>query len=204
MHDVSVFMKELKQRFSIWYNHRYDRHGTLWSERFKSVLVEGKRTALKTVSAYIDLNPVRAGLVGDPKDYAWSGYGAACGGDRAALWGLARVLGGRPGSAESLRRALADYRVLLYGKGALPGLGKPVCLDPEAARKVREAGGELPLSSRLLCRARVMWNGIALGSRDYVADVEVLYRKGFGRKRKRDPVAILDDAGEELCALKGS
>ena len=66
MGDVSVFMKELKQRFSIWYNKSHRRYETLWAERFKSVLVEGSRSALRTVAAYIDLNPVRAGLVEDP------------------------------------------------------------------------------------------------------------------------------------------
>ena len=38
--DVSVYMKELKQRFSRWFNRRHDRFGTLWAERFKSVIVE--------------------------------------------------------------------------------------------------------------------------------------------------------------------
>ena len=42
MHDLSEFMKTLKQRFSIWYNRNHDKRlGTLWTERFKSVLVEG-------------------------------------------------------------------------------------------------------------------------------------------------------------------
>ena len=40
MGDVSAYMKELKQRFSRWYNRRHDRFGTLWAERFKSVIVE--------------------------------------------------------------------------------------------------------------------------------------------------------------------
>jgi len=80
MGDVSVFMKELKQRFSIWYNKSHDRYGTLWAERFKSVLLEGSLLALRTVAAYIDLNPVRAGLVEDPKDYRFCGYAE----DRAA------------------------------------------------------------------------------------------------------------------------
>ena len=64
MGDVSIFMKELKQRFSIWYNRSHGRFGTLWAERFRSVLVEGRPFALQTVAAYIELNPVRAGLSG--------------------------------------------------------------------------------------------------------------------------------------------
>jgi len=56
MGDVSIFMKELKQRFSQWYNRSKGRKGTLWEERYKSVLVEGDEKALMTVAAYIDLN----------------------------------------------------------------------------------------------------------------------------------------------------
>ncbi|MFP4259579.1 MAG: transposase [Opitutales bacterium] len=77
MHDVSEFMKTLKQRFTIWMNHAHGRYGTLWAERFKSVLVEGRGRAMQTMAAYIDLNPVRAGIVEDPKDYRFCGYAEA-------------------------------------------------------------------------------------------------------------------------------
>jgi hypothetical protein len=56
------------------------RQGTLWEERFKSVLVEGAGPALSVMAAYIDMNPVRAGLVSDPKDYRWCGNAAAVAG----------------------------------------------------------------------------------------------------------------------------
>ena len=82
MWDVSWFMKMLKQRFSQWFNKRANRKGTLWEERFRSVLVEGAGPALATIAAYIDLNPVRASMVSDPKDYRWSSYGEAAGGGR--------------------------------------------------------------------------------------------------------------------------
>ncbi len=63
MGDVSAFMKLFKQRYSIWFNGSQERFGTLWAERFKSVLVEGSEGILRTIAAYIDLNCVRAGLV---------------------------------------------------------------------------------------------------------------------------------------------
>ncbi|MGA1658363.1 MAG: transposase, partial [Ilumatobacteraceae bacterium] len=62
MGDVSEFIKLLKQRFTQWYNRRNARKGTLWEDRFKSVLVEGEGDALVTMAAYIELNPVRAGM----------------------------------------------------------------------------------------------------------------------------------------------
>jgi REP element-mobilizing transposase RayT len=62
MGDLSEFMKTVKQHFSIWYNRHYgNRFGTLWVDRFKSVLVEGEGNPLQTMVAYIDLNAVRAG-----------------------------------------------------------------------------------------------------------------------------------------------
>ncbi len=54
--DLSVFLKELKQRFTQWYNRRKGRRGTLWEDRFKRVIVEGSEAALLTMAAYIDLN----------------------------------------------------------------------------------------------------------------------------------------------------
>jgi putative transposase len=79
MHDLSEFMKTLMQRFTQWYNTVHKRRGTLWEGTFKSVVVEDGLAA-RTMAAYIDLNPVRAGMVSDPAEYRWSGYGEAVGG----------------------------------------------------------------------------------------------------------------------------
>ena len=92
MYDLSEYVKEVKQRFSSWYNGLHDRKGTLWEERFKSLLVEGERGALAAVAAYIALNPIRAGLVKDPKDYRWSTYSEAVTGGKLARKGIIAAL----------------------------------------------------------------------------------------------------------------
>ena len=61
-------MKGLLIRFTRWFNRVHERTGTLWEKRFKSVIVESG-TAARTMAAYIDLNPVRAGMLKDPADY---------------------------------------------------------------------------------------------------------------------------------------
>ncbi len=117
--DLSCFVKELKERFSRWFNKHHDRRGTLWMNRFKSVLVEDGE-ALRTMALYIDLNPVRAGLVEDPKDYRWTGYGEACGGSKRARRGLCRVMEAPMDSWEERRGQLTPgeaYRCWLYGEG---------------------------------------------------------------------------------------
>ena len=96
-----------------WYNRRHQRVGTLWESRFKSMLVEGSR-ALQLVSAYIDLNPLRAKLVKDPADYRWSSYSEALRGSEEAQWNIADVMEKVGAEWESV---VADYRLLLYGLG---------------------------------------------------------------------------------------
>ena len=105
MNDLSQFMKNLLQRFTRWFNRSQDRSGRLWEERFKSVIVEDG-TASRTVAAYIDLNPVRAGIVEDPAEYRWSSYGEAIGGGKKARAGLVRALrGGNDRKKDLLREA---------------------------------------------------------------------------------------------------
>jgi putative transposase len=124
--DLSCFVKELKERFSRWFNKHHERRGTLWMDRFKSVLVEDGE-ALRTMALYIDLNPVRAGLVEDPKDYRWTGYGEACGGSKRARRGLCRVMEVPMDSWEERRGAMTPaeaYRCWLFGEGLEVGVEK--------------------------------------------------------------------------------
>jgi len=72
--SVSRFVQELKQTFSRWYNIKHDTEGYLWGGRFKGVLVYQGEAQL-ICSSYIDLNPVRAGIVKIPEDYRWSSMG---------------------------------------------------------------------------------------------------------------------------------
>ncbi len=111
MHDVSEFAKTLKQRYSISYNRRHDRKGTLWEERFRSVLAEDAPSVLREVAAYIDLNPVRAEIVETPSSYRWSGFGSLASGDPAARRGYLAFLGGD-------RQALADYAAMVAARAA--------------------------------------------------------------------------------------
>ena len=72
--NLSEFLKELKQRFSRYYNKLHERKGYFWGDRFKSVIVENGDTLINCL-AYIDLNPIRAGLAAKPEDYRWSSMG---------------------------------------------------------------------------------------------------------------------------------
>jgi REP element-mobilizing transposase RayT len=124
MWDVSWFMRMIKQRFTQWYNKRSGRTGALWEDRFKSVLVEGAGAALTTMAAYIDLNPIRAGLVEDPGDYRWCGYAEAVAGRKAAREGLAVVVEAIRGQKVVPQRVVAEYRVAVFGRAGASGLSE--------------------------------------------------------------------------------
>lgn len=64
--------------YTQYFNKRHDRTGTLWEGRFRSCLVQTEAYLLACYR-YIELNPVRAGMVADPASYRWSSYGANAG-----------------------------------------------------------------------------------------------------------------------------
>ena len=72
--DISHFMRDFQHAVTRYYNKKNDRKGTLWRSQFKSVLVERAR-ALVNMITYIELNPVRAGIVEDSADYPFSFWG---------------------------------------------------------------------------------------------------------------------------------
>lgn len=72
--SLPMMMQALGRRYVRHFNRVQQRTGTLWEGRYKSTLVQTDRYLL-TCMSYIDLNPVRAGIVVRPQDYPWSGYG---------------------------------------------------------------------------------------------------------------------------------
>ena len=207
MHDLGQFMKTLLQRFTRWFNARHKRTGTLWESRFKSVLVE-EGIAARAMAAYIDLNPVRAGMVGDPAHYRWSGYGEAMGGGpqgdgRKARAGLVRALMAHEGWAADARQWAGGlsrrYRMMLLEKGA-EKLAATVGRDGRSGVRVlrkgmgqaavaRELGQlrqgrEAALGRMLRSRVRYFTDGAVIGSRGFVDEVFAKCRERFGAKRR--------------------
>ncbi len=166
MHDLSVFVKEVKARFSLDYNRERGRSGPLWEDRFRSVLLEGDDPALVLVVAtYIDLNPLRAGLVTDPIDYRHCGYARAAAGNRERLSKISEMVGIGHGDGAD---ALAQYRMLLFGR-ALPSESRQRAGIPvERVREVMDSGGHLPKLQLLRCRLRYLTDSLALGSASYL------------------------------------
>ena len=208
MHDLSIFMQCLKMRFTQWFNKAHNRTGTLWEGRFKSILVQDGYAA-RVMAAYIDLNPIRAGMVENPEDYAWSSYGEAmkpvddCGRAMARA-GICRVLqknretGGRVAKSDS---ALAwdagvaeQYRMMLFADGEEAFADNPATgathqkvrkgFNRKDVAEVLAKGGKLSFGESLRCRMRYFSDGMTFGSKDYVDGVFKKVKGRFGKKRK--------------------
>jgi putative transposase len=70
---VSQMMQSLGRQYVRYFNYSYKRSGTLWEGRYKSCPVHEEDYLLE-VYRYIELNPVRAGMVTNPAEYKWSSY----------------------------------------------------------------------------------------------------------------------------------
>jgi len=206
MYELSEFMKTLKQRLTQSFNRRHSRKGTLWEERFKSIVVQGRQGALATVAAYVDLNAVRAGIVSDPGRYRFCGYGEAVGGSRKARRGLGALMCSL--GPEARWDALhAEYRKLLYVSGESQGVAeageavKPG-FSAEAVQSVLDADGQLTVQQALHCRVRYFTDGFILGSQSYVDGAFERYRSRFSPKRSTGARCMKGADWGALCTAR--
>ncbi len=216
MWNISTYMKVLKQRFSQWFNGKHGRRGTLWEDRYRSALVEGAGNALRAMAAYIDLNPVRAKICDDPKDYLWCGYAEAVAGGKEAREAIRRLVavnphGGMLPTLPGAREALRQWRCFLFGipeqegrqmEEATKGKMADVCrrrISRKKALEVLAQGGRLPETDYLRCKVRYFTDGGAIGRRDFVEDIFRAARDRFGPKRRQGahPLRGLELPGEK-------
>ena len=202
MHNLSEFMKTLLQRFTRWFNRTHERTGTLWEERYKSVIVESG-TAARTMAAYIDLNPVRAGMASDPAAYRWSSYGEAVGGGprgngKKAREGLVRACLSGSGvgfEAERWQEVSRIYRRTMglalgrkSGRAVIDSQRRSQTAATEMEALEADDNGtvlpDLKLAGMLRCRVRYFTDGAVIGSKAFVNEAFAAARERFTEKRK--------------------
>jgi putative transposase len=195
--SLSEYVKELKQSFSRWYNKRHGRKGFFWGERFKSVLVDNGDTLVNCL-AYIDLNPVRAGLVDRPEDYRWCSlaYHVQTSNKDNFLsldFGLTVF-----GNWDATTR-LQYYRRYVYENGAQPAL-KGAPLDPQLVDREARKGFTLTPVDRLLYRTRYFTDSGVIGTKAFVARCAQRFEHHFSSRHAKRPRPIAGLPG--MYALK--
>jgi putative transposase len=181
--SLSELVREIKVGFARFYNKRHGRRGYFWGNRFKSVVVEKGETLINCL-AYIDLNPVRAGLVKRPEEYRWNsiGYHVQTGnrGNFLSLdFGLREF--GVKGDKERLRR----YRRFLYETGDV-NKGKGAALDPETVLQEQKKEFRITRMDRFKYRTRYFTDSGIIGGKAFCYSyLPKSKRKLSGQKRKK-------------------
>jgi len=188
--SLSEFVKEIKQSFSRYYNKRHHRRGTLWAERFKSLIVENGESLINCL-AYIDLNPIRAALVNRPEDYRWSSLGYHIQTENkdnllSLDFGLKEF--GVMDSSERLRR----YRRYVYEAGALKRAdGKSsTTIDKKVLEKERKTDFEITRLHRFKYRTRYFSDSGIIGSKEFVSNNYRRFKHLFYSKHEKKPKPI--------------
>lgn len=153
-------MQAVGRRYVRYFNDSQGRSGTLWEGRYKSTLIQTDRYLLACM-VYIDLNPVRAGLVAHPQDYPWSSHGHYIGlradplvTPHALFW----ELGNTPFAREAAYAELVHAGISAQAQSALTqstlrgwALGEPdfvADLQKRTERRVSKSGAGRPVSKK--------------------------------------------------------
>lgn len=167
--SISQYIKEIKQTFSRYYNKIHDRRGFFWSDRFKSVIVE-KGETLMNCMAYVDLNPIRAGIVKRPEDYKWNslGYHVQTGNKDGFLstdFGLKKF------TVKSKKKRIRLYREYVYEAGGLrlSDRQQSKTMDKKIVLKEKKKNNKIDRKYRFLHRTRYFSDSGVIGSKDFVS-----------------------------------
>ena len=165
--NLSEYVKGIKQTFSWWYNRNHNRRGYFWCDRFKSVLIQSGGSLLNCLG-YIDLNPIRAGIVEKPEEYRWCslGYRIQQGNSDGYLSfsGLFEFEEHKKNENELLRL----YRSFVYEMGGEIEKPGQANIDKNLLKFEKERDFELPKPEVLRYRWRYFSDGLVLGSRSFI------------------------------------
>ncbi len=184
--SINPFIQELKQAFSRFYNKRHKRRGFFWGERYKSVIIEPGNTLLHCL-AYIDLNPVRAGLVKHPQDYGWCSMGYhRLYGNKDGL--LSVDFGYEDWDGQNVQERLAQYEKFVVDTGAL---------EPRAGGSDdgSDNDGEITRRDRFRKKTRYFTDSGFIGSKGFVLRHIARFAGDydFGANRQPKKVKGFDD-----------
>ncbi|CAB1066082.1 hypothetical protein D1BOALGB6SA_10881 [Olavius sp. associated proteobacterium Delta 1] len=171
--------------------------GYFWGDRFKSVIVENGETLINCL-AYIDLNPLRAGLVERPEQYRWNSLGDHVQTNNrdnflSTDFGLKEF---NPPPADkclkSEKERIRRYRRYVYEAGALnrPEKGKTKVIGDKILKKERNREFELSRNDRFRYRTRYFTDSGIIGSKEFVAENYQRFKHLFYSKHEKKPRPI--------------
>ena len=188
--SLSEFVREIKVNFTRFYNKRHGRRGYFWGDRFKSVIVEKGETLINCL-AYIDLNPVRAGIVERPEDYRWNSLGYHIQTNNKDGF-LSTDFGLKTFNIINEKERVRRYREYVYETGAILPSDKPYIktIKAKTVEKERKRDFEISRTDRFLYRTRYFTDSGIIGSREYVSVTYQQFKHLFQSKHEKKPKLV--------------
>jgi hypothetical protein len=188
--SLSEFVREIKVGFARYYNKRHNRRGYFWGDRFKSVIVDKGETLINCL-AYIDLNPLRAGIVQRPEDYRWNSLGYHVQTNNRDSF-LSTDFGLKEFNVKSKKERIRRYRRYVYEAGAVnrPEKGKNKVIGDKILKKERNRGFELSRSDRFRYRTRYFTDSGVIGSKEFVSMTYKRFKHHFNSKNEKKPKRV--------------
>src|SRR4030066_769818 len=119
--SLAEIMKGINLSYAQYYKGRHKHIGHFWQDRYKSIII-GKDEYLLACGSYVELNPVRAKVVNDPKDYKWSSYNVYAYGKKDSVVQEHSIYGKLSEDEPEGRRKNREFvRGMLKGKNAMKG-----------------------------------------------------------------------------------
>ncbi len=188
--SLSEFIKDIKQTFSRYYNKRHNRRGTLWGERFKSMIVEDGETLINCL-AYIDLNPVRAAITERPEDNRWNSIGYHIQtGNRDQF--LSLDLGLKEFGVLDEKERMRRYRRYVYEAGAIKqsGCRSSETINKDVLKKERKVKYTTTRINRFRYRTRYFSDSGIIGSKEFVLKNYQRFKDIFQSKHEKKPKPV--------------
>ena len=193
--DVSEFMRNIQASYARWFNRSFDRRGRFWADRFKSSVLGDERAVLDCI-LYVELNPVRAGLVDRPEEWQGSSVYLREIGRDDWLSALTRVVN-QPKKTE----ALTEFRELLYYRGAVPTKEGQAAISQEVLEQEIARGFET--RGVYLRRLGYFVDGLAIGSEEFIRGHLVRFREEGRYLRRKNPIPQLGGIHLSLREQRG-
>ena len=198
MTDLSHFMKAFQQKFTFYINRLQKRRGKFWADRFKSIILEGTE-ALWNIVKYIELNPVRAGIVHNPGDYRFCTWGNFKGSGKHIFYN---------NFIKHMKKALGDFAADWTDKQLLSEFAGELTRVMESERglsgekldeavKLAKKGESMPI--RFLRRTRHWTDGGIIGSKAFVQKVACYFNEKEKVLKKQFSHGITPNSKDLYC-----
>ncbi len=204
LRDISFFMHSLEHPFSSWFNRTRSvrRRGALWAGRFKNTVLESGKAVWDCLK-YIEMNPVRAGMVEDAADY------------RFCSWGAWNATGKHPFEQGFVKHLVPSLSGLLHteqSKDIMRQLSKDIAYMTAIEAKqspdqlhaaVQKAGSKVAFTTRVDRRVRYWVDGLIIGSEIFVRETMAQARgRTHAAKRRLTPAVLIHSDTTKLTSYR--